>query len=176
MSLSLLGWLFAFGVVAHNTEEAIFLPAWSASARAGRWRSSVSADAIRFGAVVLSVVVLVAALLASIGGAQSFGAYFISGYALAMALNVLVPHVVATVALRVYAPGTATALLFNLPLGGWLVYRSLVEGYVVPKIFAIAGPATVVGIIASIPLLFVIGKKLTNASRTTRAKPRASEA
>ena len=174
MSLSLLGWLFAFGVIAHNTEEAIFLPAWSANA--GRWHFSVSSGAFRFGAVVLSVAVLVAALLASLGGPQSFGAYFISGYALTMVLNALIPHVVATIALRVYAPGTATALLFNLPLGGWLVYRSLVEGYVEPKVFAIAGPATVVCIIASIPLLFAIGTKLTNASRRTRAKPRASEA
>lgn len=73
---------------------------------------------------------------ASLGGAQSAGAYFISGYALAMAPNAVVPHVVATVALRVYASGTATALLFNLPLGGWLVYRSLVEGYVDPRAFA----------------------------------------
>jgi hypothetical protein len=136
----------------------------------------VNSGAFRFGAVVLSVAVLVAALLASIGGAQSFGAYFISGYALTMVLNVFVPHVVATVALRVYAPGTATALLLNLPLGGWLVYRSLVEGYVEPRVFLYSGPATVLCLVASIPLLFAIGKKLTNASRTTRAKPRSSEA
>jgi len=174
MSLSLLGWLFALGVIAHNTEEAIFLPAWSASA--GRWYFNVSAGAFRFGAVVLSIAVLVAAQLASMGGAKSFGAYFISGYALAMALNAFVPHVIATFALRVYAPGTATALLLNLPLGGWLVYRSLVEGYLEPKVFAVTGPVTVVCIVASIPLLFAIGAKVTNASRKMRAKRRASEA
>ena len=161
MSLSLLGWLFAFGVIAHNTEEAVFLPAWSA--RAGRWHPNVSAGAFRFGAVVLSIAVLVAALLASIGGAQSVGAYFIAGFALAMTLNVFVPHVIATIALRVYAPGTATALLFNLPLGGWLVYRSLVEGYVEPTTFAIAGPAIVVCMLGSIPLLFAIGKRVTRS-------------
>ena len=174
MSLSLLGWLFALGVIAHNTEEAILFPAWSANS--GRWHFPVSSGAFRFGAVVLSVVVLVAALSASIGGARSVGAYLISGYALAMVLNVFIPHVVATIALRAYAPGTATALLFNLPLGGWLVYRSLIEGYVEPRVFAVAGPITVVCLIASIPLLFAIGTKLTNASRRTRTKPRASAA
>ena len=77
-----------------------------------------------------------------------------------MVLNVLFPHVLATVALHSYAPGTATAVLCNLPLGGYLVYRSLTEGYVEQTTFALAGPSTVIGIIASIPILFSIGNKL----------------
>jgi hypothetical protein len=163
MSLSLLGWLFALGVVVHNTEEAILLPAWSVEG--SRWKYRVSAYAFRFGAVVLSVGVLVAALLASIGGARSFGAYFVSGFALAMVLNVLVPHVVASIALRSYAPGTATALLLNLPLGGLLLYRSFAEGYIEPKAFAVVGPATVVCILLSIPILFALGERLTGSPR-----------
>jgi hypothetical protein len=164
MDLSLLGWVFALGATAHNAEEAILFPAWSV--RFGRWYASVSAEAFRFAAVILSVLGLLAALLASLGGARSVGAYLISGYALAMALNALVPHVAATVAFRAYAPGAATALLFNLPLGGWLVYRSLVDGYVDPKIFALVGPAVVVCMLAAIPLLLGIGKKL--AMRSTQ--------
>jgi hypothetical protein len=105
MSLSFLGWLFAFGVVVHNIEEAIYLPGWSARVERrhmlDRRYFSVRARAFRFGAGVLSVAALGAALLASIGGSQSFGACFISGYALAMLLNVFVPHVAATIALRV---------------------------------------------------------------------------
>jgi hypothetical protein len=172
MDLSLLGWIFALGVIAHNAEEAMLFPAWSG--RFGRWYASVSAEAFRFAAVILSVLGLLAALFASLGGAQSVGAYLISGYALAMALNALVPHVVATVALRVYAPGTVTALLFNLPLGGWLVYRSLAEGYVDPRIFALVGPAIVVCMLASIPLLLGIGKMLTMRS-TRRARTHARD-
>lgn len=45
-----------------------------------------------------------------------------------MLLNVFISHVAATIALRSYAPGTATALLFNLPLGGWFLYRSVSYG------------------------------------------------
>lgn len=161
MSLSLLGWLFAFGVVVHNAEEALFLPAWSALA--GRWHAPVGATPFRFAVAVLSAAVLLAAWLASAGGPQSFGAYFLTGYALAMVLNVLVPHLAATVALRSYAPGTATAALLNLPLGGWLVYRSLAERYVEPSMFVVSGPATVLGIVASIPLLFALGRKLSRS-------------
>jgi hypothetical protein len=174
MDLSLLGWLFALGAVAHNAEEAMLFPAWSV--RFGRWYASVSSERFRFAAIILSALGLLAALFASLGGAQSAGAYFISGYALAMALNAFVPHIAATVALRVYVPGAATALLFNLPLGSWLVYRSLIEGYVDPKVFAIVGPAIVLCMLASLPLLLGMGagtrKELTMRS-TRRAKTHA---
>jgi hypothetical protein len=63
MSISLLGWLFALGVVAHNAEEALFLPDWSK--RAGRWHAPVRKAPFRFAVVVLSVAVLLAAWLAS---------------------------------------------------------------------------------------------------------------
>ncbi|WP_150047795.1 HXXEE domain-containing protein [Methylomonas rhizoryzae] len=165
MSFSLLGWLFALGVVIHNTEEALFLPAWST--RAGRWHVQVGTFPFRFAVVVLSIAVIFAAWLSSVSGAHSYGAYFLTGYALAMVLNVLFPHVLATVALHSYAPGTATAVLLNLPLGSYLIYRSLTEGYVDQQVFAVSGPATVVGIIASIPILFTVGKKLTHPSSGT---------
>ena len=58
-------------------------------------------------------------------------AYALAGYALAMLLNVFVPHVLATLALRQYAPGTATALLFNLPVCGALLYVGIKDGYIV---------------------------------------------
>jgi hypothetical protein len=158
MNLSLIGWLFALGVTLHNVEEAIFLPKWSA--QAGRWHSPVQPAVFRFAVAVLSIAALLAAWLAAVGGPGSFGAYFIAGYALAMGLNVLAPHLAATLALRKYAPGTATGLLFNLPLGGWLLYRALMEGYVDPGVFLYSGPLTVLCILASIPLLFALGRKL----------------
>jgi len=162
MSFSLLGWLFAFGVLIHNTEEALYLPAWSA--RTIRWKFRVGAAPFRFAVSILSLAAFLAAFLASIGGAHSIGAYFLTGYALAMVLNVIFPHVAATIALRSYAPGTATAVLFNLPIGSWLVYRALTEGYVEQSAFIISGPLTVLAIVVSIPILFVAGKILIRFS------------
>jgi hypothetical protein len=40
----------------------------------------------------------------------SFGTYLVAGYALAMLLNVLFPHVAASVALRRYTPGVVTGI------------------------------------------------------------------
>ncbi|GAB3784153.1 HXXEE domain-containing protein [Dyella agri] len=153
MSLSLLGWLFALGVVAHNAEEAWLLPGWSK--RPARWR--VNPRMFHLGALVLSLLAMLAAWLAEVGGRHSFGAYLLAGYALAMVLNVLAPHLVACLVARSYAPGTATALLLNLPLGGWLIHRSLVDRTIEPAVFAWSGPLVVLGLLAFIPVLFVLG-------------------
>ncbi|OOG44106.1 hypothetical protein B0E52_08885 [Rhodanobacter sp. C06] len=155
MSLSLLGWLFALGVVAHNAEEAWLLPAWPK--RPMRWR--VSPRTFRLGTLVLSLLAVLLAWLAELGGRHSPGAYLLAGYALAMVLNVVAPHVIACLATRSYAPGTATALLFNLPLGGWLIHRSLSDGAIEPAVFAWSGPLVVLGLLACVPLLFALGGK-----------------
>jgi hypothetical protein len=162
MSLSMLGWLFALGVAAHNAEEAWLLPSWPGRPKF-RW-ATVETGSFRFAAAVLSLLALLAAWLASVGGAHSLGAYFLAGYAAAMVLNVFLPHVAATVALRAYAPGTATALLLNLPLGGWLVYRSFAEQRIEPVVFAVSGPLTVLGIVALGAALLWLGNRCVAAS------------
>ena len=159
MSLNLLGWLFALGVVAHNAEEAWLLPDWPK--RPIRWQ--VRPRAFRLGAMALSLLALLAAWWAEVGGGQSFGAYLLAGYALAMVLNVLAPHVIACLVTRSYAPGTATAVLFNLPMGGWLIYRSLSDGAIEPAVFAWSGPLVVLGLLACVPALFVLGGKAAGA-------------
>jgi hypothetical protein len=157
--ISVLGWLFALGVLAHNAEEALFLPQWSASA--GLWHPLVAAAEFQFAAAVLSLVVILCAWAASTGGARSLGAYLLAGCALAMVLNVFIPHVLATLWLRTYVPGTATALAFNLPLGGWLLWRAITEKFVQPSVFAWSGPLTVITIVASVPALFATGRYLS---------------
>ena len=106
MSLTALGWLFTLGVLAHNAEEAWRLPAWSA--RAGRWHAPVAAPVFRFAALVLSGLFVAITLVASNSVAGGVAAYLMAGYALAMVLNVFMPHVLVTVVTRRYMPGTAT--------------------------------------------------------------------
>ena len=107
MSLVAIGWLFTFGVLAHNTEEALHLPAWSA--HAGKWHARVDAAEFRFAVAALSVLLVVVAAAASLASAGSVSAYLMAGYVLAMVLNVLMPHVLVTVVMRKYMPGTARA-------------------------------------------------------------------
>jgi hypothetical protein len=83
--------------------------------------------------------------------------YLLSGYALAMLVNVVFPHLAATFGLRRYAPGTATAVLFNLPVTALLLQQAFAEGRIEPNTFLWAGPLTAIVIAMSIPVLFAAG-------------------
>ena len=158
MPLVTLAWLFTAGVLVHNTEEALYLPAWAA--HAGRWHVPVGSNEFRFAVAVLSVALVGVVVAASVSGPGSLAAYLLCGYVLAMVLNAVVPHLVASVATRRYMPGTATALVFNLPLGSLLLKRALAENYIEFNVFAWAGPAVALAILASIPLLFALGRRV----------------
>ena len=156
MSLAALGWLFTVGVLVHNAEEALWLPAWSA--RAIRWYRPVPAPVFRFAAAVLSLAFLALTLVATLSPAGSVAAYLMAGYALAMLLTVLVPQAQATVAWRRYMPGTATAVFLNLPLGLWYLRQALAQRFIKPQVFRWAGPLVVAGLLVAMPMLFALGR------------------
>jgi hypothetical protein len=158
-----LTWTFVVAFAVHNGEEAAWLPAWSRTA--GRWHSGVDAWPFRFAVLVLTLAAVVVAWLATAQGPHSVGAYLISGFALAMLLNVFLPHVATTIALRRYMPGTATALLFILPASIALLREAFAAERIVPSTFAWAGPAVVATLAGAIPLLFAAGRRLQGAFR-----------
>jgi hypothetical protein len=162
LTLEPLAWLFTAGVLAHNLEEALYLPAWSRTA--GRWHAPVGRREFAFAVTVLSGVLVVLATLAFSAEAKSLWAHLFTGYVFAMVVNVLVPHVAGTVALRRYLPGTATAVLFNLPLGGLFLHQALAQGFVDGSRLVWFAPATAVLLLASIPLLFALGRRLLRVS------------
>jgi len=132
MSLAAIGWPFTLGVLAHNTEEALYLPAWSAHAANG---IPVGASALHFAAVALSILFVAVTAAASYPRLESVASYLMAGYVLAMALNVFVPHVLATLFSRQYMPGTATATLLNLPLGLLYLQKAVSEQYIQSRVF-----------------------------------------
>ena len=154
----ILSWLFAISITVHNIEEAIWLPKWSASAEP--WHHPVEPRVFRFALLILTILAYIAAILASIGEKQSIGAYLITGYALAMLLNVLFPHIIATFVLKKYAPGLITALLLNLPTTTALLYFAVIEEYIDLNKFFYSGPLVTITILGLIPILFAFGKRI----------------
>lgn len=163
MSLAVLAWLFTLGVIAHNTEEAFCLPAWSKTA--GRWHVPVGTGEFVFAVAVLSVALVALAAAALSAGAQSIWAYLFTGCVFAMVANVFAPHVLGTVVLRRYLPGTATAVLFNLPLGGLFIQQAMAQGFVSWGTLAWVAPVTALFMVASIPVLFAAGRWLLPGKR-----------
>jgi len=158
MSFRNLEWLFPIVVTFHNAEEAIWLPAWSK--RAGRWHPPVAPGVVHFGVVVLTVLAYVIAWLSATSGKQTVWTYLAFGYMVAMLANVLFPHVVASVALRSYMPGVATAVALNLPALSLLVVLALRERYVSgwkAAAYSVGVPGLLVLFVAA---LFQLGKAL----------------
>ena len=163
MSLETVGWLFTVGVLMHNLEEWFLLPAWSQ--HAGRWHKQIDKGVFRFAVVVLSLLLLLNACAASVAEAGSAAAYLMAGWALAMALNALFPHLLVSLVKKKYMPGTATALVFNLTLGTLYLFRAVDEHRIDPAVLVWAGPLFVAAIALSIPLLFTLGRRLFPSDR-----------
>jgi hypothetical protein len=160
MSITTLGWLFTLGVLAHNAEESVSLPSWAATQAPARWRVEVEPAVFRWAAGLQSLILVALAAWALSAPPLDVAWYGFTGYVFAMMVNAVAPHLVATLALRRYMPGTATALLFNLPLGLLLLRQALAEGLVAWRTLAWAAPVVALLVLGSIPVLFALGRRL----------------
>jgi hypothetical protein len=158
MTFGNLEWLFPIVITIHNAEEAIWLPGWSR--RAGRWYAPVAPGVFRFAAAVLTVLAFAITWLSARSGQQTFWTYLAFGYMAAMLANVLIPHVAATLVMRRYMPGVATAVALNLPVLSLLVVLALKEGYVSGWRAAEYSVGVTGLLVLSIPVLFKLGALL----------------
>lgn len=159
MSGSLLIWSVPVAIALHNLEEAIWLPRWSVR-RAGRWHRSVGPWPFRFAVVVLTAVAFLVAAMAQVGGGGSFGHYLLASYALGQGLNVFIPHAVAAVATRAYAPGLLTGVLFVLPAAFTFLWKSFASEQLQIARFFIVAAVFISLLLLSIPVLFRVGRSL----------------
>ena len=166
--LALLAPLFTLGALLHNFEEALYLPAWSE--HAGRWYRPVAAPVFRVAVAALSVAFVLITMFGMLARADGVAAYLMAGYVLAMLLNVVVPHVLVSVFQCKYMPGTATALLLNLPLGLLYLHEALDARFIEMSTFFWAGPTVTIGLLLLMPLLFALGRHLQAASAPPRAR------
>jgi Protein of unknown function with HXXEE motif len=59
----------------------------------------------------------------------------LSGFALAMAINAVLPHFMISLVKHSYSPGVGTGMLFNLPLGVLLIHEQLRDRAISPVEF-----------------------------------------
>lgn len=151
-------WAFPAAVTLHNVEELILLPSWSRGA--GQWHPAVGPVEFGFAITLLTVLAWVATARAARFGRESGSLYLTMGYVAAMIGNVFVPHLLATAVTGQYAPGLATGLAINVPVGLYLIGRALREGQITPSRFAVTSPAVVLFLIGLLPPLFAVGRWL----------------
>jgi hypothetical protein len=145
-------WLFPVATAAHNLEEALWLPTWSRNAGLPLGPPG----AFEFRLAVVALTILAVALTV---GARRSGKWlpWAAAYWVAMLLNVLFPHVLLTLVLGRYTPGVVTAVLLNLPVNSYLLFRAVRERWLKPRAILIHALIGVPALMVSIPCLFAIG-------------------
>ena len=150
--------LFLFGFTLHNLEEALWLPAWSR--HAARFHPEVKRNEFHFAIFVVTAIgYLLTFLHLTADGNNLIVQSIYYGFVLMMCLNVVFPHLIATIVLKRYAPGLVTGLLLNLPFGIVLIQKGLAAGIPLEHIAAAAILAVVL-FLSLIKSLFKLGGML----------------
>lgn len=115
--------LFGVGVTLHDLEEAVYLPGWFRSNLTLLFEPNRKIYWIVTSLV--SVVVWVPIIGVCVSPEGSHFQTVLSGFALLMVINAVIPHLALSLFKHSYSPGTGTGMLFNLPLGVLLIRGQL---------------------------------------------------
>jgi hypothetical protein len=115
--------LFGVGVTLHNLEEAMFLVGWG-RAHLKLWFTP-NPKIYWVLTSLVSVVIWIPIAGVSLLPENAHFQYALAGFAIAMAVNAVLPHLVISIVKHSYSPGTGTGMLLNLPLGVLLIHEQL---------------------------------------------------
>lgn len=112
-----------------------------------------------FGALIAATIIPLAVVAwGSRGQPRSIPLYACMVLYAMVLLNVFLPHLLATVALRAYTPGVLTALALNLPFTAYLFRRALSEGYVTRTGLVVCGGVAILGYVPSVVGAYALGR------------------
>jgi hypothetical protein len=121
-------WLSPIAVTFHNSEEAVCMTKWVA-VTAGSFPYP-GAIRILFALPLLTLAASPVTYLSAQIGNCSIWAYLLFGYAVAMLVYLLIPHIPATLVFGEYTPDVVTAVLINLPIMNILLFKAVREQWV----------------------------------------------
>ena len=150
--------LFLLGFSLHNIEEAIWLPQWSKHAK--KYHKEVSESEFRFAVIIITAIGYLLTFQHLIfSDSFIYSKYIYLGFILMMVLNAIFPHLLSTIVLKKYAPGTITGFLLNFPIGIYLLIKNISNSAELIYVI-VSGLIITVLVLLLINLLFKIGNKL----------------
>lgn len=150
--------LLALAVTAHNVEEMIWLPGFKPGLA-----PMMSARAFRFAASAIALVFWVVAIAVPyVPRAEAI----MAGFAVAMMVNAVVPHLALTAWLRRYHPGTATAWLAVVPAGLFMLASTGGAARLSDPDFLFGAVAGFAGLAISLPVLLLIGRLFVDGKKS----------
>lgn len=157
--------IFLLGFILHNLEEAIRLPQWSKYAR--KFHPPVQPNQFIFGVIIMTIAGYLLTVLDLLGpGTDSFAAYLYLAFVGILGLNAIIPHLLATIVLKRYAPGLTAGMLLNLPVSIIILWQEIENGV---NILLLILAITLLGglMLWSLKPLFRAGHILINFSNKT---------
>jgi hypothetical protein len=150
--------LFLLGFSLHNFEEALWLPKWSRHAR--KYHKEVTQNEFAFAVIIVTAIgYLLTFQYFVFSSSYLLSKYAYLGFILMMVANVIFPHLIATLVLKKYAPGTITGILLNAPIGIYILLRGI-NGTEELAFVIISGVILAIIFLSLINQLFKAGKYL----------------
>jgi hypothetical protein len=149
---------FPLAITLHNIEEALWLPQWSH--QAARYHPPVKKKEFYFALIVITALAYLTTFLILLFPDSIYIKWMFYGFLGAMIINALFPHLVASIALKKYAPGLFTGLFLNIPINSLLIYRAINTGLTTITEVIISSIVMGILLILIIPLLFRTGRRL----------------
>jgi len=150
--------LFLMSFTLHNIEEGIWLPKWSKNAE--KYHLKVANNEFHFALMVVTILgYILTFLFIGLGQSNEILKYIYLGFILMMCFNAIFPHLLATIILKKYAPGTLTGLFLNLPIGLFVVFEIYGKELEFYKLIIGFVTVTIITVLSLRPL-FKLGKKL----------------
>jgi hypothetical protein len=150
--------IFPIALTLHNLEESLWLPKWSLNAK--KYHKPVNKNEFHFALLLITVLAYLISFLLLFFENSLIIKYLYFGFLGAMIINVVFPHLIATIALRKYCPGLITGIMINFPIFTLLIYRAITYDIITFQQQILATVVMTLILILIIPLLFKIGNKL----------------
>jgi hypothetical protein len=109
-----------------------------------------------------TLIPLLLVIFATTGTPSQFKSYLVAIVQAQVCLNVLVPHVPAAIMLGGYAPGLATAVLFNLPFSVYFFRRCLRESHITRRGLFVMLLVALPLLLLSVRLLYALGASVAS--------------
>jgi len=148
-------WLLAITETIHNLEEAVWLPAWSATA--GVWHPPVGVFEFRFAVTIVTMICYGVIYLYYRSG-NKLMTYILAGTLALILINIIIPHMAATLSLRQYVPGVISGLLLNAPVTLYLLRRGFREGIFSTRMLLFGTLGFAIVMVPLLPVLMRAGK------------------
>ena len=151
---------FCFTISLHNLEESIWLPQWSQLGLS--MQQPVTPNEFHFAIIVVTALAYLTAFLFIVFPNAKLAQWAFSGFLGAMIFNAFFPHLIATIIMRIYAPGLLTGLLLIVPIHSIILYTLHKKKIVFFKEIIVSSIIVGLILLMLITILFKIGSVLIN--------------